>query len=797
MPYILREYQEIAVKKGIEFLLGNSKKNSVIVAPTGCHAKGTKILLLGGSTKNVEDIIINDKLLSPDGQIRTVKKLHSGAQQMYRILPNKGEPFVVNENHILSLVSTNEGKGKKWNYQTGNEITNISLVDYLRKSKSWKHLRKLYHSKEMPFHNKINLKIPPYIMGLLLGDGCLKNNSISLCSADAEIIDEFKSFAFSQNMDIREKLKPNNKAISLHLIKRDNKRNRMFKNKITTILQEYGLMNCDSSNKYIPCDYKISLIKDRYEILAGLLDTDGSHDGMGGYDFISKSIRLANDVVFIARSLGITAIIRKVKKHCQNDFAGYYFRVNLSGYTHNIPCRIKRKIPPKRRQKKNPLVTGFKIEKINIDNYYGFELDGDHLYLTGDFMVHHNSGKSLIIANIAKSLHGNTIVFQPSKELLEQNYDKYISYGEEAEIYSASMNQKTIGKVTFATIGSVVNKPDLFKQFKFCVVDECHLVSPDSNSMYKRFFSNLELKVLGLTATPIRMKRYNYPVAHSKLCMLDRMRPKFFQEYLDIIQIQDLVKLGYFADIEYFQYDFDASQLTLNSTGGDYTERSIDIALTANSTLEKISFLFTEIENKTKHILIFVESVSTAHKLQTMLGEQNCGLVKATMNKKEREIVLRQFKSGEIKAVVNVGILTTGFDFPELDCIIMARPTMSLGLYYQIIGRCVRPHTNKEKAQVFDFVGNFEKFGKITDLVIEKKNGLYVIHNGKNILTNVGLSEINTEETDVVREPVMNFGKYNGTKLSEVPKEYLLWVRDNVEKKKYNTYIFKYIEKLS
>lgn len=404
------------------------------------------------------------------------------------------------------------------------------------------------------------------------------------------------------------------------------------------------------------------------------------------------------------------------------------------------------------------------------------------------------SGKSLIIANIAKALDGHTIVFQPSKELLEQNYSKFISYGEQAEIYSASMNQKTIGKVTFATIGSVVNKPELFDQFQYCIVDECHLVSPSFGTMYKRFFDSLTLKVLGLTATPIRMKRYNYPVPHAKLCMLDRMRPKFFQEYIHITQIQELVEMGFFANLEYYQYDFDKSELRINSTGADFTEKSIEIALTANSTLEKISFLFNKLENQAKHILIFVESVNSAHKLQQTLGADNCGLVKATMNKKEREGILKDFKSGKIKAVVNVGILTTGFDFPELDCIIMARPTMSLGLYYQIIGRAVRPHPAKEKAFVFDFVGNYEKFGKITDLVIEKKNNLWVIHNGKNILTNVDISEISLDTTAVDKIPEIHFGKYKGTPLPEIPVEYLKWLYDNVENNKYNKYIFDYVE---
>ena len=406
------------------------------------------------------------------------------------------------------------------------------------------------------------------------------------------------------------------------------------------------------------------------------------------------------------------------------------------------------------------------------------------------------SGKSLIIANIAKALNGHTIVFQPSKELLEQNYNKYISYGEKAEIYSASMSQKTIGQVTFATIGSVVNKPELFDKFEYCITDECHLVSPRDSSMYQRFFGKLDLKVLGLTATPIRMKRYNFPVAHAKLCMLDRMRPKFFQEYLHITQISEMVENGYFAEIDYNNFEFDTNALRINSTGADYTDQSIEAALEYNSTLESIEKLFNKLD-KSNHILIFVESVKSAYKLQKMIGIDRCGLVESKMNKKEREKVLFAFKSGELKAVVNVGILTIGFDFPELDCIISARPTMSLGLYYQIIGRGVRPHPKKEKLLYFDLVNNYKKFGKIESLNIEKKNGLWVIHNGEYVLTNVditGEQRDNFTEDKVNSDRSIHFGKFKGQLLSDIPKSYLKWLYETIDRNKYNEYIFEYFE---
>jgi DNA repair protein RadD len=334
--------------------------------------------------------------------------------------------------------------------------------------------------------------------------------------------------------------------------------------------------------------------------------------------------------------------------------------------------------------------------------------------------------------------------------------------------------------------------------------------------LYKKFFDSLKLKVLGLTATPVRMKRYNFPVPHAKICMLDRMRPRFFSEYLHITQISEMKENKFFAELEYFDFKFDASFLRLNSTGGDYTTHSINTSLKENSVLRQISNLFDSICTKgvIQHILIFVESIESAFDLQKMIGVNNCGVVTGQTPKGERADILKSFKEGHLKAVANVGVLTTGFDFPELDCIIGARPTMSLGLYYQIIGRCVRPHSNKQKAYVFDFVGNYRKFGKVEDLVIEKKNNLWVIHNGQTVLTNNDISGGGRDEVDKLKnavvdlqndlfdqgnvtiyDPVINFGKYKAQKCSEVPVSYLKWMHENFTRNKYNEQIFIYIEK--
>jgi DNA repair protein RadD len=413
------------------------------------------------------------------------------------------------------------------------------------------------------------------------------------------------------------------------------------------------------------------------------------------------------------------------------------------------------------------------------------------------------SGKSLYLANIARTLDKKVVIFQPSKELLEQNYAKYISYGEKAEIFSASMNRKKISKVTFATIGSVVKKPHLFRSFDYCLIDEAHYVSPKEGTMYQKFFSQLNMKVLGFTATPVRMKTYSMPdwTKHTKICMLDRMRPKFFSKYLYVTQISEMVDNGWFSPTEYYEYDFNTSSLKRNSTGADFTEESIQVAIEQNDTLSKIKVLFERIEAKgiIKHVLIFTDSVSSAERLKMMIGEDKCGIVHGKMKKKDREQTLNDFKSGKLKAVTNCAVLTHGFDFPELDCIITAKPTMSITLHYQIIGRSVRPHHDKNKSYIFDFVGNFRRFGKVEDFVIEQRaeaNG-WCIHNGKKILTNIPLEELDnpTNRLSASGAPIVKFGKYQdkGWSADQLPDSYVEWLRENLKREPWNKEVFDYI----
>lgn len=398
-----------------------------IVAPTGCHIKGTKILMYDGTLKKVENIIVGDQLMGPDSNPRKVLSLVRGNETMYKVIPTKGESFIVNENHILSLKRTNFGV-KSRNIKQNGKIENISIKDYLTKSKNFKHITKLYRTNEINFQQKINdnsLLIPPYILGLLIGDGSLRKEMIEHTTMDKEIKNEIKNYALSIGMGISEHYKKENKAIGLYFTS-NKKHNNILRNK----LEKLKLLGKTSKDKFIPFEYKVSSMENRLELLAGLIDTDGSLNN-NIFDFISKSKELANDVVFICRSLGLAAYVKECKKKCQTGTIGTYYRVCISGDTYKIPCRLDRKKASIRLQKKNVLMTGFKLEQLDKDDFYGFSLDGDHLYVMDNFTITHNCGKSQLLVHIGAQalLRGKNVLhftFELSEIVTGIRYDSHL-----------------------------------------------------------------------------------------------------------------------------------------------------------------------------------------------------------------------------------------------------------------------------------------------------------------------------------------------------------------------------------
>ncbi len=346
------------------------------------------------------------------------------------------------------------------------------------------------------------------------------------------------------------------------------------------------------------------------------------------------------------------------------------------------------------------------------------------------------SGKSVVIAKILEPLEGKTIVLQPSKEILEQNYEKFSNYGK-ASIYSASAGEKRIDKVTFCTIGSVINKKHLFKGLKNILIDECHLVNSDAG-MYSDFIKSFpNAKVLGLTATPYRLETTS---TGPQLTFLTRSTPRIFDKVLYYVQNDVLFNAGYLAELEYYNFDvIDRSKLQVNSSGTDFTQTSLRRYYKSIDMPSRIVKNALTILSKRKNLLIFCSLIEEAVDVQKRIP--GSAILTGETKKEERERILSKFKNGSIKCLINVGVLTTGFDYPALEAVLMARSTMSLSLYYQIVGRVMRIFTyadgTKKKGWFIDMGGNINFFGKIETMKIVDNDGYLSIWNNGRQLTNV------------------------------------------------------------
>lgn len=346
------------------------------------------------------------------------------------------------------------------------------------------------------------------------------------------------------------------------------------------------------------------------------------------------------------------------------------------------------------------------------------------------------SGKSVVIAKILEPLEGKTVVLQPSKEILEQNYEKFSNYGK-ASIYSASAGEKRIDKVTFCTIGSIINKKHLFKGLENILIDECHLVNSDAG-MYNEFIKAFpKAKVLGLTATPYRLETTS---TGPQLTFLTRSTPRIFNKVLYYVQNDVLFNAGYLAELEYYNFDvIDRSKLEVNSSGTDFTQNSLRRYYKSIDMPSRIVKNALTILSKRKNLLIFCSLIEEAMAVHKRIP--GSAILTGETKKEERERILSHFKSGKIRCLINVGVLTTGFDYPALEAVLMARSTMSLSLYYQIVGRVMRIFTyadgTKKKGWFVDMGGNINFFGKIETMKIVDNHGYLSIWNNGRQLTNV------------------------------------------------------------
>jgi DNA repair protein RadD len=424
-------------------------------------------------------------------------------------------------------------------------------------------------------------------------------------------------------------------------------------------------------------------------------------------------------------------------------------------------------------------------QTINLRYYQQEAIDTALSNKNGILVLPTGTGKSLVIAGICKQIKEPILILQPSKEILEQNFEKIKAFtNEDIGIYSASKKRKDIHRITLATIGSIKDL-ELFREFKILLVDEAHLVRSDAGK-YCEFIEEMGFtKIIGLTATPYRLKSWRGGFSWS---FLHRTRPKIFEKIIYIYQIKKAFEDGFLSPISYFKYEYDLTQI--KEAKLDYQEQSVveyNIKINIYETIINI----VKNNNNRKHFLIFANTIDEAGYICELLLRQgiNGYCISSNNSKKEREEILSDFKNGKVSFVVNVGILTTGFDFPALDCIILVRPTKSLALFYQMVGRGVRPFYNKTNCEIYDLCGNWGTFGNLMTYEIEGEGAQTGLKN-----SNGWLIKPHIKKAFKKGEWQIPFGKYKGIAINEVPTNYLQYCLDNFENFFYKEQFLKALE---
>ena len=475
---LLRPRQKTFVERSVQALAEHG--NTLGVAPTGCHAPGTPILMFDGTVKPVEAVTVGDRLMGPDGRQRRVFELHRGRDDMVEIRPLEGEAFVVNAGHVLSLVKTNDGT-----------VVNLAVRDYLRSSGTFRHRHELYPAR---------------------------------------------------------------------------------------------------------------------------VDLDNRH-------------------------------------------------------------------PPIRR-------TGFTTHAAGEGDYFGFTVDGDHLYLLGDFTVTHYSGKTIMLSGlVGQMLAGNdakACVLAHRDELTAQNVLKFAKVNPALSTSIVDARTKSWrGRTTFAMVPTLARKRTLdpMPALDLLVVDEAHHAAAES---YRRIIDRArelspELRLYGVTATPNRGDGKG-------------LRP-VFSNVADQILLGELIGSGHLVPPRTFVIDVGTQEVLkqVRKTVDDFDMKAVDAIMNQRPITEAVIGHWRE-KAGDRQTVVFCSTVDHARNVRDAFATAGvaAGMVWHEMGAAERRTALAAYRRGETRVMVNVAVLTEGWDHPPTSCVVLLRPSSYKCTLIQMVGRGLR-----------------------------------------------------------------------------------------------------------
>lgn len=416
-----------------------------------CFRLGTPVMMNDGTVRAVEEIGVGDLVMGDDGTARRVLTLARGMDDMYTLVPKrKGYPSTtVTGQHILCLKYTNQGSiggwkyGKRVSYFDGtkaklkkftkedevrefvasidrDQVFEMTVEQYLALPEYLKHHLVCYRVP-VDFAVTEEPLFDPWVIGAWLGDG--HSAGARMTMADEEVIAEMERVVRTHGMDLTQ-----GSGVYLYGMSHTGGARVKGGNPFTRAMQTYGMLD----NKHIPHELKTGSRHTRMELLAGLLDTDGWYNPCGYYEITQKRKVLAEDIAFVARSLGFGVSVTEVTKACMykgERREGTYHRVNIFGDgLEDIPMRVERKRASAVKRRKDSLKWGFDVVPAGREDYFGFQTDGNQRFLLGDFTVTHNS---TIILKVCKAFYDAQDVGVLSNNIerkfgLSAFYDKYI-----------------------------------------------------------------------------------------------------------------------------------------------------------------------------------------------------------------------------------------------------------------------------------------------------------------------------------------------------------------------------------
>ena len=333
------------------------------------HHPETTVTIFDGTVKKFKELKIGEKLFGPNGQSRIITKI-TYLKPNYCLTTFSKQNIYLNSESKIHTITTREFPNQV------PKIENIKIDDWLNFSKWKKSIIKLTNHKMNYSHNEI-LNIDPYFLGVLLGDGCLRTG-IKVTSMDHEIVEELDKQAAIWGLKLKS-YKIQGKADDYSLSKITKK------NMLIEEIKNLNLYKTKSENKFIPNKYFFFFLENRLQLLAGLIDTDGSKADNNCYDYLTKSHELHKNILYLSRSLGFK-VSESIKNVKYKEEIKSYYRSCICG--ENIPCKISRKQSSKRQQKKSLSNFGFNIQNfISDQNYIDLTVDSDHLYLDDNFIV--------------------------------------------------------------------------------------------------------------------------------------------------------------------------------------------------------------------------------------------------------------------------------------------------------------------------------------------------------------------------------------------------------------------------